>query len=104
MNFEKIKKYKNLIIVGSIVVLLLIVAIIISICIKNNLKQTNSNIKNNFNNNEEILINVNEEVEEFASIEDLEQEADENEEEGITKILIKQITRIAIKIVQYLTI
>ena len=82
MNFEKIKKYKNLIIVGSIVVLLLIVAIIISICIKNNLKQTNSNIKNNFNNNEEILINVNEEVEEFASIEDLEQEADENEEEG----------------------
>lgn len=80
MDFEEIKKHKKLIIIAGIITLLLIVAIIISICIKNNLKQTSSNIKSNFNN-EEILINVNEEVEEFASIDDLEQKTDETEKE-----------------------
>lgn len=80
MDLETIKKHKKLIIIAGIITLLLIVAIIISICVKNNLKQTNSNIKSNFNN-EEILINVNEEVEDFASIEEIEQEADENEKE-----------------------
>lgn len=80
MKVGKIKDLKNLILLSIGIIAIIIVAII-GICIKNKTKETNSKAKEKFNN-EEILINVNEEVEEFASIEDLEQEADENEEEG----------------------
>ena len=80
MNVGKIKDLKNLILLSIGIIAIIIVAII-GICIKNKTKETNSKAKEKFDN-EEILINVNEEVEEFASIEDLEQEADENEEEG----------------------
>lgn len=77
MNVGKIKDLKNLILL-SIGIIAIIIVTIIGICIKNKTKETNSKAKEKFNN-EEILINVNEEVEEFASIEDLEQETDETE-------------------------
>lgn len=71
MNVGKIKDLKNLILLSIGIIAIIIVAII-GICIKNKTKETNSKAKEKFDN-EEILINVNEEVEEFASIEDLEQ-------------------------------
>ena len=80
MKVGKIKDLKNLILLSVGIIAIIIVAII-GICIKNKTKETNSKAKEKFDN-EEILINVNEEVEEFASIEDLEQETDENAEEG----------------------
>lgn len=79
MNVGKIKDLKNLILLSIGIIAIIIVAII-GICIKNKTKETNSKAKEKFDN-EEILINVNEEVEEFASIEDLEQETDETEKE-----------------------
>ena len=79
MKVGKIKDLKNLILLSIGIIAIIIVAII-GICIKNKTKETNSKAKEKFDN-EEILINVNEEVEEFASIEDLEQETDETEKE-----------------------
>ena len=79
MKVGKIKDLKNLIILSIGIIAIIIVAII-GICIKNKTKETNSKGKERFDN-EEILINVNEEIEEFASIEDLEQETDEPEKE-----------------------
>ena len=72
MNVGKIK---NLILL-SIGIIAIIIVTIIGICIKNKTKETNSKAKEKFNN-EEILINVNEEVEEFASIEELEKALEE---------------------------
>ena len=83
MNVGKIKDLKNLILLSIGIIAIIIVAII-GICIKNKTKETNSKAKEKFDN-EEILINVNEEVEEFASIEDLEQETDETEKEEDSK-------------------
>lgn len=77
MKVGKIKNLKNLILLSVGIIAIIIVAII-GICIKNKTKETNSKAKEKVDN-EEILINVNEEVEEFASIEDLEQETDEIE-------------------------
>lgn len=77
MKVGKIKNLKNLILLSVGIIAIIIVAII-GICIKNKTKGTNSKAKEKVDN-EEILINVNEEVEEFASIEDLEQETDEIE-------------------------
>lgn len=77
MKVGKIKDLKNLILLSVGIIAIIIVAII-GICIKNKTKETNSKAKEKVDN-EEILINVNEEVEEFASIEDLEQETDEIE-------------------------
>lgn len=79
MNVGKIKDLKNLILL-SIGIIAIIIVTIIGICIKNKTKETNSKAKEKFDN-EEILINVNEEVEEFASIEELEKETDETEKE-----------------------
>lgn len=79
MRVGKIKDLKNLILLSIGIIAIIIVAII-GICIKNKTKETNSKAKEKFNN-EEILINVNEEVEEFASIEELEKETDETEKE-----------------------
>lgn len=83
MKVGKIKDLKNLILLSIGIIAIIIVAII-GICIKNKTKETNSKAKEKFDN-EEILINVNEEVEEFASIEDLEQETDETEKEEDSK-------------------
>lgn len=77
MKVGKIKNLKKLILLSVGIIAIIIVAII-GICIKNKTKETNSKAKEKVDN-EEILINVNEEVEEFASIEDLEQETDEIE-------------------------
>lgn len=83
MKVGKIKDLKNLLLLSIGIIAIIIVAII-GICIKNKTKETNSKAKEKFDN-EEILINVNEEVEEFASIEDLEQETDETEKEEDSK-------------------
>lgn len=80
MKVGKIKNLKNLILLSVGIIAIIIVAII-GICIKNKTKETNSKAKEKVDN-EEILINVNEEVEEFARIEDLEQETDEIETKG----------------------
>lgn len=87
MKVGKIKDLKNLILL-SIGIIAIIIVTIIGICIKNKTKETNSKAKEKFDN-EEILINVNEEVEEFASIEDLEQETDETEKEEDSKDIDK---------------
>lgn len=71
------KNSKEKLIICSAIIFAVVVATIIGICVSKKTKQVDS--KAEADNNEEILINANEEIQEFASIEDLEQE--ENQEE-----------------------
>lgn len=71
------KNSKEKLIICSAIILAVVVATIIGICVSKKTKQVAS--KAEADNNEKILINANEEIQEFTSIEDLEQE--ENQEE-----------------------
>lgn len=71
------KNSKEKLIICSAIIFAVVLATIIGICVSKKTKQVDS--KAEADNNEEILINENEEIQEFTSIEDLEQE--ENQEE-----------------------